>query len=77
MELFHVHTYRCKHAEEIPDEASDDAKKVYSVLSEREMHIDDIVRQTGLRMNIVLASLTELELFGVVELVSGKKYKII
>ena len=62
---------------EIPEEASDDAKKVYSVLSEREMHIDDIVRQTDLRMNIVLASLTELELFGIVELVSGKKYKII
>ena len=62
---------------EIPEEASDDAKKVYSVLSEREMHIDDIVRQTDLKMNIVLASLTELELFGVVELVSGKKYKII
>ena len=62
---------------EVPMEASDDAKKVYSVLSEREMHIDDIVRQTDLRMNIVLASLTELELFGIVELVSGKKYKII
>ena len=41
------------------------------------MHIDDIVRQTEMRMNIVLASLTELELLGVVELVSGKKYKII
>ena len=62
---------------ELPCEASEDAKKVYAVLSEREMHIDDIVRQTELRMNIVLASLTELELFGVVELVSGKKYKII
>ena len=62
---------------ELPCECSEDAKKVYSVLSEREIHIDDIVRQTELRMNIVLASLTELELFGVVELVSGKKYKII
>ena len=62
---------------DISDTASDEAKLIYNTLSEEPMHIDDIVRATNLRMNIVLSSLTELELIGVCELVSGKKYKII
>ena len=61
----------------LPDDISADAKCVYGVLNADGVHIDDIVRQTNLRMNIVLSSLTELELFGLVELGSGKKYKII
>ncbi len=59
------------------DDVSADAKIVYSVLSEAPVHIDDIVRATGLKMNIVLSSLTELELNGVAELTSGKNYKLI
>ncbi len=62
---------------DISDMASDEAKLIYNTLSEEPMHIDDIVRATNLKMNIVLSSLTELELIGVCELVSGKKYKII
>ena len=50
---------------------------MYGVLSEGPMHIDDIVRATGLKMNIVLSSLTELELNGACELTSGKNYKLI
>lgn len=61
----------------LPDDISEDAKCVYSVLNENETHIDDIVRKTNLKMNIVLSSLTELEIVGFVELVSGKKYKLI
>lgn len=60
---------------ELTDDISENAKIVYSVLSGNEMHIDDIVRAANLKMNITLASLTELELFGYVQLVSGKKYK--
>ncbi len=59
------------------DEFSENAKTVYGALSENAMHIDDIVRCTGLKMNIVLSSLTELELFGLCEAMSGKKYKLI
>lgn len=62
---------------DISSSASEDAQLIYSVLSETPMHIDDIVRNTNLKMNIVLSSLTELELLGVCELTSGKKYKII
>ncbi len=61
---------------DISNEASADAQRVYAVLSNEPMHIDDIVRATNLKMNIVLSSLTELELLGVCELVSGKKYII-
>ena len=62
---------------ELDDSVSPEAKVVYAVLGEDPMHIDDIVRATNLKMNIVLSSLTELELMGVCELTSGKKYKII
>ena len=62
---------------ELPEDISDEAKIVYSVLNENGVHIDDIVRETNLRMNIVLSSLTELELSGLAQLVSGKKYKTV
>jgi len=62
---------------EPPDDISKDAKIVFGVLNENGTHIDDIVRETKLKMNVVLASLTELELSGLVELESGKKYKVI
>lgn len=61
----------------LDENVSAEARAVYEVLSEAPMHIDDIVRATGFKMNIVLSSLTELELNGVCELTSGKKYKLI
>jgi len=61
----------------LPEDVSEEAKIVYSVLNESGIHIDDIVRETNLKMNIVLSSLTELELLDFVQLESGKKYKII
>ena len=61
----------------LPDDVSNESKIVYSVLNDNGVHIDDIVRETNLKMNVVLASLTELELLGFVELGSGKKYRII
>lgn len=61
----------------LPDDISEEAKIVYSVLNEVGVHIDDIVRETNLKMNIVLSSLTELELLDFVQLESGKKYKIL
>ena len=56
---------------------SQDAQNIYRALGEEPMHIDDIIRATGMKMNIVLSSLTELELVGAVEQMTGKKYKII
>lgn len=62
--------------QELGDDVSEDAKAVYGVLNEQPLHIDDIIRATGMKMNIVLSSLTELELVGAVEQITGKKYKI-
>ncbi len=61
----------------LPEDISEEAKIVYSVLNGNGIHIDDIVRETNLKMNIVLSSLTELELLDFVQLESGKKYKLI
>ena len=61
----------------VPEDVSDDAVIVYKALSDEPMHIDDIVRATAMKMNIVLSALSELELEGVVEQVTGKKYKLI
>ena len=65
-----------KEKKELDDSFSMDAKKVYSVLNENPTHVDDILRQTALKMSDVLSALTELELMGEVESVEGKKYKI-
>ena len=59
-----------------PEGVSEDAKAVFGALTQGEMHIDDIVRATELKMNVVLSSLTELELFGCVQQMPGKKYKL-
>ncbi len=61
----------------LPEEMSEEAKIVYSVLNENGVHIDDIVRETNFKMNVVLSSLTELELLDFVQLENGKKYRII
>ena len=65
-----------KSVDELDDSISLYAKTIYGVLGEEPMHIDDIVRLTNLKMNVVLSSLTELELSGLCELTGGKKYKI-
>ena len=55
---------------------SEEAKKVYSVLNENPTHIDDILRQTSLKMSEVLSAITELELMGDIVSIEGKKYSI-
>ena len=60
----------------LDESASPEARAIYAVLSHKPTHIDDIARATDLDMSTVLASLTELELFGAVELTGGKKYKL-
>lgn len=59
----------------LDDSVSENAKKVFEVLKDEPLHIDDIVRATGMKMNIVLSSLTELELMGVAQQMTGKKYR--
>ncbi|MBO7179526.1 MAG: DNA-processing protein DprA [Clostridia bacterium] len=61
---------------DLGDSYSSEAKKVYSILNENPTHIDDILRQTSLKMSDVLSALTELELMGDVKQTEGKKYSI-
>ena len=65
-----------KEKKELDASFSSEAKKVYSVLNENPTHIDDILRQTSLKMSEVLSALTELELMGDVKQTEGKKYSI-
>lgn len=58
-----------------PADISEEARIIYGVLGDTEIQIDDIVRQTGIKMKDVLSALTELELEGVAEQFNGKKYK--
>lgn len=53
---------------------SNNAKKVYNALGTDKKHIDDISVQTKLPANIVLQAITELEIFGVINSYSGKRY---
>ncbi len=62
---------------ELGDDYTNEAKKVYSVLSVEPVHIDDIGRKTGLSMSDLLAAITELELMDVITQKEGKKYIII
>lgn len=58
----------------LPEAASDTAKTVYAVL-ETAKHTDEISEKTGLPVSACLGALTELELYGCVQLAEGKKYK--
>ena len=56
---------------------SPNAKKVYDILGETALHIDEITEKSLLTSSQVLAIMTELELKGLVSLENGRKYKII
>lgn len=53
---------------------SDDAKAVYAVFGSEPIHIDDIIRKTGLSFSKVFSSVTELELAELIGTSAGKLY---
>ncbi|MBR2876663.1 MAG: DNA-processing protein DprA [Clostridia bacterium] len=61
---------------ELNGDYSDEARAVYSILSEKPTHIDDILRKTSLKMSDVLCAITELELMGDIKQTEGKNYSI-
>ncbi len=54
---------------------SGDEKKVFDTLGESYTGIDDIIRNCGVPANRVLVALTMLEMKGVIESASGKRYR--
>ena len=61
---------------ELPDYLTENARKVYSVLGENPKHIDEIINDCGLSTDKTLSAITELEIYGLVTQLSGRRYKI-
>ena len=59
----------------LPEGLSENAKNVYNNLTYDLIQIDEISQLTNLKINVVLQAITELELYGLIESYSGKRYK--
>ena len=55
---------------------SPDAKTVYAVFQGEALYTDDLVRATGFEPNRVFTALTELEIFGYIRMIEGKRYTL-
>lgn len=60
---------------EIPADLSENAKIVYNNLTYDLIQIDEISQKAKLKVSVVLQSITELEMYGLIESYSGKRYK--
>lgn len=58
----------------LPDDISENAKKVYLALGKEAVHVDDLSKKLSMQPNEVLQSLTELELYSLVEAMSGRRF---
>lgn len=56
-------------------ELSDNAAKVYAAVGAEPMHVDKIAEASGLAIQTVLTSLSELEIMDYIVLCSGRRYK--
>ncbi|MGN1123540.1 MAG: DNA-processing protein DprA [Eubacterium sp.] len=54
---------------------SDELKQIYNCLDDKFIHIDIIIEQTGLASSRVTSGLTQLEILGLIQSTSGKRYK--
>ena len=59
-----------------PDYLTDNAKKVYDFIGNEPIHIDEIIKISGLTTEKTLSAITELEIYGLVTQLSGRRYKI-
>jgi DNA processing protein len=60
----------------VPDYLTESAKKVYDFLGVQPKHIDEIINGCGLTTEQTLSAVTELEIYGLVQQLSGRRYKI-
>ena len=61
---------------EAPSYLTENALKVYELLGESPMHVDEIISACSLSTDKVLSAITELEIYGLVTQLSGRRYKI-
>lgn len=55
---------------------SEDARKIYRAFDRSEMQKEELIMKTGLGVSAFACAMTELELYGAVELLAGKNYKL-
>lgn len=61
---------------QLPSYATENAKKLFAVMTDEPRLTDELVTASGLPVQDVLSSLTELELYALVTLHSGKRYSL-
>jgi len=61
---------------ESPENLTDKQKKIYSLMVDEPVHIDELTQKSGLACYEVLSTLTELELMDVITAHSGRRYSI-
>ncbi len=61
---------------EAPDYLTEEAKKIYAVLTNEPIHVDLLSEQSGLTVAQTLSALTELEVYSLVTALSGRRYTI-
>ncbi len=59
-----------------PSGLSEDARKIFRAFDRSEMQKEELIMKTGLGVSAFACAMTELELYGVVELLAGKNYKL-
>lgn len=59
-----------------PEYLTNDAKAVYGFLGTEPVHVDDIALKCNLSAGATLSALTELEVYGLISQISGRRYKI-
>lgn len=59
---------------QLPEFATENAKKLYGIITENAKTADEYVVETGMSVQDVLSAITELELYGIVMMHSGKRY---
>ena len=63
-----------KEKRELFDGVSENTRKVYDVFKEEPLYTDEIVALTKLEPNCVFTALTELEIYGFIKMIKGKRY---
>ena len=59
-----------------PSYLTENALKVYEFVGENPIHIDEITIGCNLSTDKALSAITELEIYGLVTQISGRRYKI-
>ncbi len=59
-----------------PSYLTENAKRVYAFLSERPVHVDEIINACGIGTEKTLSAITELEIYGLATQMSGRRYTI-